>query len=142
MNFSYKYMTLRSGNLYGSSAQLEKHTHEEEMAREVEVDANEGKEDNSVRFSLDLIDEKIKASLEPLHAQIFARMEMMDRLIQSISAGELPMASTHETRCQYESPFSGAPKSSRFPTVAPLTTAGYFSTATLCQNARWKWLRK
>ena len=64
-------------------------------------------------------------SLEMLRAQIFALTEMMDRLIQGNSAREFTTANPREPRYQYESPFSGAPGTSRFPTVAPLTTAGY-----------------
>ena len=96
--------------------------HKEEVTREVEADATEG---NKERFSPDLVDEKIKASLKPLHAQISALTEMMDRLIQSNSARETATASFRETRHQHESPFSEVLGSSRFPTVAPLTTAGY-----------------
>ena len=78
-----------------------------------------------MRFSPDLVDEKIKASLELLHAQNTALTEMMDRLIQKNSAKETTTASSRETLHQYESPYSEVPGSSRFPTVAPLTTAGY-----------------
>ena len=114
MSFSYKFKTLRSGNPYNSRAQIEMSVHEEEVTEEVEADATEGNEENSTRFSPDLVEEKIKASLE-----------MMDRLIQSNSAKETTAASSRETRHQYESPYSGVPESSSFPTVAPLNTSGY-----------------
>ena len=78
-----------------------------------------------MRFSPELVDEKMKASVEPLHAQMSALTEMMDRLIQSNSAKEATTASSRGIWHQYESPYSEAPGSSRFPTVAPLTTAGY-----------------
>ena len=68
----------------------------------VEVDANGENEMNSVRFSPDLVDERIKASLEPLHAQISALSEMMYRLIQGNSAMELTTASNREPPYQYE----------------------------------------
>ena len=125
MSFSYKFKTLRIGNWYDSSAQPEMSAHEEEVTGEVEVNSNEGNEENSVRFSLDLVDERIKASLEPFHAQISALTEMMDRFIQSNSTRELTTAGTRETRYHYESPLSGAPRNSRFPPIAPLTTVGY-----------------
>ena len=95
--------------------------HEEEVTGEVDADTNEGNEESSIRFPPDFVNEKIKASLEPSHAQNSALTEMMDRLIQSNSARETTTARTRDTRHQYESPFSGAPGSSRFPTVAPLT---------------------
>ena len=99
--------------------------HEEEITGEVDTNANGGNKENSVRFSPDSVNKRIKASLEPLHAQISALLEMTDRLIQSNSARELTTASTRVTRYQYELPLSGALGNARLPTVAPLTTAGY-----------------
>ena len=125
MRFLNKFKTLRSGNSYDSNGQLEMSAHEEEVTGEVEADATEANEENSVWFSPDLSDERIRASLEPLHAQISALTKMMDRLIQSDAAGETTTASTRETRYQYESPFGGAPGTSILTTVAPLTTSGY-----------------
>ena len=81
MSFSYKFNTLRSGNTYDSSTQPEMSNHDDEVTGEVELDTNEGIEENSVRFSPDMVDERIKSNLEPLHAQISAFTEMMDRLI-------------------------------------------------------------
>ena len=75
MSFSYKFKTWRSGNTNDSSAQLETSTHEEEVTGEVGVHANEGIEKNSLRFSPDLVDERIRANLEQLHAQIIATTE-------------------------------------------------------------------
>ena len=66
-----------------------------------------------MRFFPELVDERIKASLEPLHAKISALTEVMDRLIQSNSANETTTASSRRTRHQYESPYSEV--SSRLP---------------------------
>ena len=82
--------------------------HEEEVTRS-RSKHKEGNEESSVRFSRDLVDERITASLEPLHAQISALTERMHRLIQSYSDRELTTASTRETRYQYDSLLSGAP---------------------------------
>ena len=98
--------------------------HDDETT-EVETGIIEDNDENSLRFSPDLVDERIKASLEPLHAQITSLTEMMDRLIQSNSAKENTTTSSRGTRHQYESPYSEVPGSSRFPTVPLLTTAGY-----------------
>ena len=57
--------------------------HEEEVTGEVEVNVNEGIEKNGVRFSPDLVDERIRVGLEPIHAQISAFVGLMDRLIPS-----------------------------------------------------------
>ena len=70
------------------------------MTGEVEIDVNEGNEESRVRFSPDVVEDRIKASLESLHAQISALAEMMDRLIQSNSAREFATASTRELRHQ------------------------------------------
>ena len=98
MSFSHKFKTLRSGKLCDSSGQPEMSAHEEEITGEVETGTIEGNEDNSVRFSPDLIDERIKVSLELLHAQISAPIEMMDLLIPSNSARETTTVSSRESR--------------------------------------------
>ena len=90
--------TLRSGNMYDQRAQLEKSAHEENVTGEAEKDRNEGNEDNSVRPSPVMVDDRIKVSFEPLHAQISALTEMMDRLIQRNSTKIFTTASIRELR--------------------------------------------
>ena len=123
ISVSYKFKTLRSGNSYDSRAQSEMSAHEDEATGELETGTIEGNEENSVRFSPELVDERLKASVEPLHAQISALTEMMDRLIQNNSAKETTTASSRDKTSV--KPYNEVPGSSRFPTVAPLTTAGY-----------------
>ena len=125
MGFSCQFKTLRSGNSYNLRIQSKVLTHGDENTGEMETGMIEGSEENSIRFSPELVVERIKASLEPLDAQISALAEMMDRLIQSNSAKESTTASSRGTRHQFESPYSGVPGFSRFPTVAALTTARY-----------------
>ena len=125
MSFSHKFKTLRSGNSYDSRTQPEMLAHGDENTGEEETRTIEGSEKNSMRFSPELEDEKIEASLEPLHAKITALTEMMDRLIQSNSAKEATAATSRGIPHRYESSDSRVPGSSRFLTVAPLTTAGY-----------------
>ena len=60
--------------------------HEEETTGEIETGIIESNEENSTRFSPNSVDERIKASLEPLHAQICSLAEMTERLIQGNSA--------------------------------------------------------
>ena len=98
--------------------------HGDENTGEAETGIIEGSEENRVRFSPDSVGERIKATLEPLHAQFSALTEMMDRLIQSNLTTEPTTASSRGSGLQYESPYSEGPGSSKFPTVAPLTTAG------------------
>ena len=76
--------------------------HGDESTREAKTGIIEGSEKNSMRFSPEIVDEKIKASLEPLHAQITALTEMMDRLIQSNTAKESTTAFSRGIRHQYE----------------------------------------
>ena len=125
MSFSCNLKTLRSGNSYDLRAQPGMTAHGDENAGEVETGIFEGSEENSIKFSPELVDERIKASLEPLHAQISALTEMMDRLIQSNSTAESTTASSRGPRHQCESPYSERPGSFKFPTVAPLATAEY-----------------
>ena len=108
---------VRFKNTTGMSA------HEEEATGEAKTGEFEDNEENSMKFSSDLLDESIKASLEPSHAQISAFTEMMDRLIQSHSANEPTTEKSEETRHRHESPYSGVPESLSFRRVALLTTA-------------------
>ena len=98
-------------------------THADETAVETGTDANEQNNSTSARLSPDTIEEKIKANLEPLHAQISVLTEMMDKLIQVNSGREFTTASTRELRLQYELPFAEASAAFRFSPIAPLTIA-------------------
>ena len=100
MSFFHSYRRLRSGNTY----------------------KNDG---TSTRFSFDMVEGRINANLEPLHAQISALTEMMDRLIQGNSTREITTASTRVPRLQSESPFTEVTGTSRFLPLAPRSTAGY-----------------
>ena len=123
MSFSYKSETLRSGNTYDSRALIEMSAHEEDVTEGTELNTNDENEENSVRFSPEMVDERIKENLETLHAQVFALTEMIDRLIQGDSVKEFITASTRELRNQPELPLAGTPGTFRFPTMAPLFTA-------------------
>ena len=59
---------------------------EERLTRGTEKGTNDENEEDSVRFSPEMVVERIKVNLEPLHAQISALTEMMDFLIQGSSA--------------------------------------------------------
>ena len=75
MSFSYKFNPLRSRNSYNARTQPEMSTHGDENTGEAETGMIEGSEENSIIFSPELVDERLKASLEPLHAQIAALTE-------------------------------------------------------------------
>ena len=85
----------------------------------------EGSEESNIGLFPGLVDERIKARLEPLNAQISALTEMKDRFIQGNLTTESTTASTRELEPQHESSYSEGPGSSKFPTVAPLITLGY-----------------
>ena len=71
-----------------------------------------------------MVEEKIKANLEPLHAQISALTQMMDRLIQGNSVREFMTASTRESRFSSKSPLADGPGTSRNPPIALMTAGG------------------
>ena len=99
----------------------------DENSAEAETGEIGGSVESSMTFSRELVDQRIKASFEPLLSQISALTEMMDRLIQSNSAKEITTMSSRGIGHQNEWFYSEGPGSFRFPTVAPLTTAGYSS---------------
>ena len=100
-------------------------THEDEATGELETGIIEGNEENSLRIFPNLVDERMKWSLESLHAQISALTEMIDRLIQSNSSKETTTVISRGVRHQYELLYSEVPGSSRFSRVAPFTAAGH-----------------
>ena len=103
-------------------------THGDENTGVAETGITEGSEERHIRLSPELMDEKIKTSLEPVHVQISALTEMMDRLIQNNLTTESTTVSIRGLGLQHQSLYSEGPGSSKFPTVAPLTTAGYSPT--------------
>ena len=124
MSFSCKVKTLRSGNSHDSRTQPKMTMHRDENTEVVESGVTEGSEESNIGLSPELVEERRKASLEPLHAQIAALTEMMDRLIQGNLTIKSTTVSTRGLRLQLESRYSEDPGSSRFVTVAPLTTTG------------------
>ena len=79
MSFFGEYKTFRSGNSYDLRTQPERSTHGDENTGVAETGITEGSEERHIRLSPELMDDKIKASLEPVHVQISALTEMMDR---------------------------------------------------------------
>ena len=86
-----------------------------------------GSEENSIRFSPELVDERRKSERSTSTCTIIVctLTEVMDRLIQNTSAKESTMTSSRGFGRQYELPYSEGPGSSKFPKLAPLTTTGY-----------------
>ena len=125
---------MAGGSSCDSSKQRKRSSREDEPTGVVETAKIEGNEEISMRFSREKVDDWIKVSLEPLFAQISTLTEKIDRLIQSNLTKETTTASSRGTRLQHESPYSEAPGCSRFPTVAPVTTAGYWSDSCLCSH--------
>ena len=113
MSFSHKYRTLKSGNFYDLDARPELSAHEEQTTTTFEMNESERNIETTTGFSPEMIEEKIKANLEPLHAQISTLTQMMGKLIQGISAREFPTTSTREPRFSSESPLTEGSGSSR-----------------------------
>ena len=103
MSFSCEFKTLRSENSYDLRTQPKMSTHGDGNTGEAETGITEDTEECNIRISPKLEDERIKASLEPLHAQISALTEIMDRIIQSNSTTESTTAITRGLGLQHES---------------------------------------
>ena len=125
MSFSRDSKTLRSGNSNDLRAQPKISTHENENMEVVKSRVTGSSEERYIGICPELVEERLKVSLEPLHAQISPLTKMMDWLIQGNLTRESMTASTGGLRLQHESAYIEEPGSSRFSTVAPLTTAGY-----------------
>ena len=99
--------------------------HEEEATLATKVDATGRTDETSLDFLADIIPEKFKVNLEPLHAHISTLSQMMDRLIQGNSAREFTTASALENQFPSESPLTDRLGTSRTPPIAPMTATGY-----------------
>ena len=60
-------------------------------------------------LSPDMIEEKLKLNLEPLHDQISALTQLLDNLIQGNSAREFMTAGTREPQFPSELPLTDGP---------------------------------
>ena len=70
MSFCHKYKTVRSGSIYDLQARPEMSAHEEETTEVAEMNEGERNDETRIRFCPDMIEERVKVNLEPLHAQI------------------------------------------------------------------------
>ena len=64
----------------------------------------------STKLSPNLIEDRIKSNMEPLHAQISTMTQMMNKLIQDNSARTNSTAGSRDHRFPYESPLTGDPE--------------------------------
>ena len=72
-----------------------------------------------------VMDERIKANLEPLHAQITTLTQMMNKLREENLARTKLTAGCHDLRLQSEFPHTGEPGTSRTLPLLSTRTAGY-----------------
>ena len=99
--------------------------HEEQPNEASEADTAEWIDEVITEFSSNLIEETIKANLEPLYAQISTLTQMMNKMIKDNSARSNPTASFRDDRFPSESPLTdGAGTSSILPSTS-LVTAAY-----------------
>ena len=127
MSFSNKYKTLKSGNIYKLYVLPEVSADEKETTEATQVDATDTNDVTNLGFSTDLIEEKVKANLEPLQAPIPALTQMMDRIIQGNSVRDFTTASTRKCQFPSELPLTDEPGTCQTPPTAPITTTGYSS---------------
>ena len=99
--------------------------HEEQTTAASEPNAVETFCETGTEFPFDLFEERIKANLEPLNAQISALTLMMGKFIQDNSARAYPTASILDHRFPSESPVTDEPGTSRTLPLESLGTAGY-----------------
>ena len=85
MSFSVEHRTLRNGNTYNLKPHPDMSAHEYQSAAASELNAVVQSNETALKFSPELLHEKIKTNLEPLHAQIPALTQMMDKLTQDNS---------------------------------------------------------
>ena len=96
MRFSPDYRTLRGGKIYSQILQPKMSVNTENT-----VDASETWEDwRSYRPASELIEERIRANLEPLNVQISTLTQLLDQLIKDNSAKTTPTAGPRVLRPQ------------------------------------------
>ena len=70
--------------------------HEEQATEAFEVHTAEQGDEGNMEFSPNFVEERIKANLEPIHAQITMQTQMMSELTQYHSARTNHMASPRD----------------------------------------------
>ena len=107
MSFYLEHTTLRSGNTYNLKTRPEMSAQDEQSTAASEPNLAERISKTNADFSDDSIEDRIKANLEPIHAQITVLAQMMDKLIKDNSAKAYSTASTtSEGRFASESMFT------------------------------------
>ena len=104
-------------------------THEEQSIKVSDAHTAEKSD-----FSPNLIEERLKANLEHLHAQISKMTQMMKKLIHENLARLNLTAGFRVCRFQSESPLVDGPRTSRSLPLASLVTAGYTPDIELVGN--------
>ena len=125
MSFIPKYRTLRNGYTFDLQAHPKMSAPEKQSTAATDTNEAERRDETSTGFSTDVIERRIKANLEHLHARISALTQMMDKFIQGNLAREYPVASTRKPRFPSESPLTDGRGISRTLAMAALTTTGY-----------------
>ena len=125
MSFSPRSRFLQSCNTYKPKAHPRMSAHEEQSTAISEPTIAEWTSGSGTEFSPQLIEERIRANLDPLHAPFPALTHLMDRLIQDNLAGTYPTISTRDCQFPSKSPFTVEPRTSRTLSLALLVTAGY-----------------
>ena len=92
MSIYLKCGTFRSGNSYNLKTCPRKSAHEEQLSEASEAHTTEKDDKANTEFSPGSIEERIKAKLEPLHAQISLLTQMINKLIQDNLARKNPTA--------------------------------------------------
>ena len=105
MSFYLEHRTFRSGNLFNLKACARMSALKEQPMEVSETHTTKQCDEGNTEFSPNSIEEKRKANLETLHAQITLLMQSMNKLIQENSARINSTAGFRNHRFQSEFPF-------------------------------------
>ena len=125
MSFSFERRTLRSGSSYNLKTCPRTSAHDEETNAASELHTAERIDEASTDLSPNPIEYRVKAILEPLHAQMSTLTQMMNKLIQDNSVRANPLAGSRDHLLRSESLLTDEPGTSRTLSLASLATVGY-----------------
>ena len=125
MSFSFEGITLRRGNSSNLNTCPRMSAHEEQPNEASKMHTAKRIDVASTYISLDLMEETIKADLEPLQSQISALTQTMNKLIWDNSARTNPTTVPRDRRVQFECPLTDGPGTFKTLSLTSIVTAEY-----------------
>ena len=137
MSLFLEHRTLRGDNCYTLKPRTGMSAHKELQNETTEMHSVERLDEAITEFSPDMIEEKIKANLEPLQAQVITLTQMINKRIQDSSTSTNPEAGSLDRLLPYGCPITDRPGTSSTLPLTWLVTAGLSLDSNL-----WKTRRK